>query len=123
VELQGLNGLSLPLTSLSYLNELKFDTVKVDRSFVSALQDGSDKNEIVRTILELAKKIGADVVAEGAETPEQYAELKRLGCQYVQGYFVSRPLEERAAAAWLANHRQQRARLWESEQEQSEIVR
>ncbi len=92
-------------SSLSYLNELTFDTVKIDRSFVHALQDGSDKTEIVRTVLDLAHRLGASVVAEGAETPTQYAELKRLGCQYVQGYFISKPLDERTAASWLAGHR------------------
>lgn len=84
-------------SSLSYLQQLPFDTLKIDRSFVNALQGGSEGAEIVQTILDLARNLGLDVVAEGAETEIQASQLRQMGCQYVQGYYFSRPLDEDAA--------------------------
>ena len=89
-------------SSLAYLHQLAFDTIKIDRSFVQAMDDATDGGHIVRTILDLARNLNVSVVAEGAETAEHMAKLERLGCPYVQGYFVSRPLNEDAATIWLS---------------------
>ena len=79
---------------------------KIDRSFVSnaSAQDGS--LEIVRTILSLARNLGIDAIAEGIETAEQLAQLRKLQCEYGQGYYFRRPLDAAAAAALLASQPQ-----------------
>ena len=78
-------------SSLSYLSCLPFDTVKIDRSFVSQL-GGTESWAIVRTILDLARSMNLDVVAEGVETADQLRTLTALGCARVQGYYFSRPV-------------------------------
>lgn len=79
-------------SSLSYLHRFPIDTLKVDRSFVSTMEDGSENGEIVRTIIALAKALGMDVVAEGIETIHQLHQLRILGCEYGQGFLFSRPV-------------------------------
>jgi diguanylate cyclase (GGDEF)-like protein/PAS domain S-box-containing protein len=79
-------------SSLSYLHRFPIDTLKIDRSFVSQMVDNNENIEIVRTIVMLAQNLGMDVVAEGVETKEQLALLRKLGCENGQGYFFSRPV-------------------------------
>ncbi|MGB8509909.1 MAG: EAL domain-containing protein [Pyrinomonadaceae bacterium] len=78
-------------SSLSYLHRFPIDTLKIDRSFVTRMVDNSENIEIVRTIVMLAQVLGMDVVAEGVETKEQLALLRKLGCENGQGYYFSRP--------------------------------
>lgn len=78
-------------SSLSYLHRFPIDTLKIDRSFVSQMADNNENIEIVRTIVMLAQNLGMDVVAEGVETKEQLALLRKLGCENGQGFFFSRP--------------------------------
>jgi diguanylate cyclase (GGDEF)-like protein len=84
-------------SSLSYLHRFPLDTLKVDRSFVSRMDDQGEV-EIVRAIITLAQNLAMNVIAEGVETPEQLALLRELKCDYGQGYFFSRPLT--AIDAW-----------------------
>jgi diguanylate cyclase (GGDEF)-like protein/PAS domain S-box-containing protein len=79
-------------SSLSYLHNFPIHTLKIDRSFISNKGEVGD-NEIVRTIIMLARNLGLDVVAEGVETEEQLAYLRSLDCEYAQGFLFSRPLE------------------------------
>jgi EAL domain-containing protein (putative c-di-GMP-specific phosphodiesterase class I) len=79
-------------SSLSHLHSFPFDVLKIDRSFVQRMQTGQQPLQIVQTILELARVMGMDVVAEGIETQEQLRLLKELGCPYGQGYLFSRPM-------------------------------
>ena len=79
-------------SSLSYLHRFPINTLKVDRSFVSAMEDGSENGEIVRTVVALAKTLRLNVVAEGIETIHQLHQLRILGCEYGQGYLFSRPV-------------------------------
>ena len=79
-------------SSLSYLHRFPVDTLKVDRSFVSTMEDGSENGEIVRTVIALAKILKLNVVAEGIETIHQFHQLRVLGCEYGQGYLFSEPL-------------------------------
>jgi diguanylate cyclase (GGDEF)-like protein len=79
-------------SSLSYLHRLPVDTLKIDRSFVSTMEEGSENGEIVRTIIALAKALRLGVVAEGIESIHQFHQLRVLGCEYGQGYLFSRPL-------------------------------
>jgi len=92
-------------SSLSYLQQLPFDTLKIDRSFINALQKKAEGGDFVRTILDLARNLNMDVVAEGAETQSHVEQLRDMGCGFAQGYYFSRPLERDAAAALLAQPR------------------
>jgi diguanylate cyclase (GGDEF)-like protein len=80
-------------SSLSYLQRLPIDTLKIDRSFISKILDQPEGNRnIVEAIVSLAHKLGMTVVAEGIETPEQYAALRDMGCELGQGYLFSPPI-------------------------------
>jgi EAL domain-containing protein (putative c-di-GMP-specific phosphodiesterase class I) len=89
-------------SSLSYLQQLPFDTLKIDRSFVNALQEKTERGDLIRTILDLARNLNMEVVAEGVETREQVEQLRNLGCGFAQGYYFSRPLAQAGAAKLLA---------------------
>jgi len=79
-------------SSLSHLHRLHFDTLKIDRSFVARMATEEGGMEMVRAIIALAHSLGMEVVAEGVETEEQLVALRRLGCQYAQGFFLARPV-------------------------------
>ena len=79
-------------SSLHQLHAFPFDVLKIDRSFVSRMTAGDRPLQIVRTIVDLARVLGMDVVAEGIETPEQDALLQNLGCRFGQGFLFSRPV-------------------------------
>jgi EAL domain-containing protein (putative c-di-GMP-specific phosphodiesterase class I) len=87
-------------SSLSYLRHLPINTLKIDKSFVSGLDDPKNL-DIVRAIVTLAQALELDVVAEGIETDSQLAILRSLGCSAGQGYLFSRPLAESQIADWL----------------------
>ncbi len=88
--------------SLSYLHTFPLDVLKVDRSFVSRMNEAPTNAEIVRTIVVLAHNLGLEVIAEGVETAEDVERLTALGCEYGQGYFYSRPLTAERATETLA---------------------
>jgi diguanylate cyclase (GGDEF)-like protein len=90
-------------SSLSYLHQLGVDTVKVDRSFVNLMGTQGTGSEMVRAIVALAHNLGMDVVAEGVETAEQFAELQDLGCEYAQGFYFSKPVDTAAADLLIAS--------------------
>jgi diguanylate cyclase (GGDEF)-like protein len=79
-------------SSLSQLQRLDFDVLKVDRAFTSTLCDGIEGDVFYRAIISMAHALGMQVVAEGVETAQQLQRLQELGCDEVQGYYVSRPL-------------------------------
>jgi diguanylate cyclase (GGDEF)-like protein len=89
-------------SSLSHLDRLPVDTLKIDRSFLEARDGRPHRSEIVRTIVALGHHLGLDVVAEGIETPAQLAELREMGCDHGQGYLFAPPLDAVAATAMLA---------------------
>jgi len=88
-------------SSLSYLKQLPFHTLKIDQSFVSKIPGQAGDTQIVTTILALAKGLELEVVAEGIETQAQYDFLREHGCEFGQGYLMSRPLPADALAAML----------------------
>jgi len=88
-------------SSLSYLHRFPTSTIKVDRSFVSRMGDQSEDAHIVQTIIMLGHNLGMDIVAEGVETAEQLENLRRLHCEYGQGYYFSRPVAVDAIEALL----------------------
>lgn len=80
-------------TSLSFLNRLKIDHIKVDGSFIREITTSKDSFAIVSAIISIAHSIGCKVVAEGVETSEQVAELKKLDCDEFQGNYFGKPRE------------------------------
>jgi diguanylate cyclase (GGDEF)-like protein len=79
-------------SSLAYLQRFPFDTIKIDRELVQASSDGEKGGAIVRSIVALAHELGKKIVAEGVETPEDYAFLRSLGCEYGQGFYYGEPM-------------------------------
>lgn len=79
-------------SSFSHLHRFPIDTLKIDRAFVSRMDASADGTEIVRTMLLLAHNLKMSVVAEGIETAAQIEQLRLLGCEYGQGYFLHRPM-------------------------------
>ncbi len=79
-------------SSLSYLHQFPIDALKIDRSFVMRMIQEPENLEIVKTIIDLAHNLKMDVIAEGVESHQELAMLRSLKCEYVQGYFISRPV-------------------------------
>ncbi|MGH4120980.1 putative bifunctional diguanylate cyclase/phosphodiesterase [Clostridium sp.] len=79
-------------SSLNYLTVLPISTLKIDKSFIDRICDNQSYYGIVECIIQLSKRLGYTVIAEGVEHEEQYLILKKLGCELIQGYFFSRPL-------------------------------
>jgi EAL domain-containing protein (putative c-di-GMP-specific phosphodiesterase class I) len=88
-------------SSLNHLHTFPFDVLKIDRSFVGRMTAGDQPLQIVRTIIELARVLGMDVVAEGIETREQFRLLRQLGCRFGQGYLFGRPMDAHAITSLL----------------------
>ncbi len=88
-------------SSLSYLYKLPIDTLKIDRSFLDNVDRDSDKLEVIRTIILLAKNLGMNVIAEGIENEQQKALLLEYCCQYGQGFLFYKPLSSSLAAGAL----------------------
>jgi EAL domain-containing protein (putative c-di-GMP-specific phosphodiesterase class I) len=88
-------------SSLDHLHSFPFDVLKIDRSFVGRMSEGDQPLQIVRMIVELARVMGMDVVAEGIETCEQYRLLRQMGCRLGQGFLFARPLSAEAVTGLL----------------------
>jgi EAL domain-containing protein (putative c-di-GMP-specific phosphodiesterase class I) len=92
----GVDDFGTGYSSLAYLHRLPLDVLKIDRSFVHGLIQGTENVAIVKTIVSLAANLNLDVIAEGIETEEQREILLSMGCKYGQGYLFSRPIDGRA---------------------------
>jgi diguanylate cyclase (GGDEF)-like protein len=90
-------------SSLSYLHRFPIDALKIDRSFVSTIDQEGKNSEIIKIIITLARALKIKAIAEGVETQVQLDYLKHLGCDEVQGYFFSPPVDIRSAEAFLLN--------------------
>jgi diguanylate cyclase (GGDEF)-like protein len=88
-------------SSLAYLQNLPVDFIKIDRSFCMEMGQDAGKATIVQSTIDLGHNLGLKVVAEGVESAEIYGKLADLGCDYAQGYFLSRPLSPDKATVWL----------------------
>lgn len=91
-------------SSLSYLYIFPLDALKIDRSFVWAMCNNESTMEIVKTIISMAHNMKMEVIAEGVETVEQLEELRKLKCDYYQGYWFSKPLAAGEAETLLKKH-------------------
>ena len=79
-------------SSLSYIHKLPIDAIKIDISFVREMMENVKVKELVKEIIHMSKVLGIETVAEGVETKEQVGLLKQFGCDYLQGYYFSKPL-------------------------------
>ncbi|MBI4928508.1 MAG: EAL domain-containing protein [Anaerolineae bacterium] len=89
-------------SSLGYLDSLPVDAIKIDRSFVNNLGRAKSTTGVVQAIITLAHELDIDVVAEGVETFEQHSVLKHLNCEFMQGFFISEPLDIPGVERYIA---------------------
>ncbi len=89
-------------SSLSYLQRFPFDTVKIDRSFITDMASNEETPVILRAIIRLAHDLDMAVVAEGVETQTESAKLKSLNCEFAQGYLFGAPMDATAAYNFIA---------------------
>lgn len=98
-------------SSLSYLTQFHLNTLKIDRAFVMDIEHSERSNSLVHAIIAMGHSLGLQLVAEGVETEGQAAILEKMGCHYLQGYHISRPIppdellrfaDQRASAAQAA---------------------
>ncbi|MEL7013636.1 MAG: EAL domain-containing protein [Pseudomonadota bacterium] len=87
--------------SISTLQQFPVHRVKIDRSFITGLQDAEEKQNMVAAILTMAGQLGLETLAEGVETPEEEACLIRLGCGHLQGFGIARPMPLNDTLKWL----------------------
>ena len=91
-------------SSLSYLHRLPVDTLKIDRAFVSQMQETSKNYKIAETIIALSNQLGLATIAEGIETQQQIHWLQKHGCEFGQGYLLSKPLAPEIAEKLIGSH-------------------
>jgi len=91
-------------SSLSYLAELPVKTLKIDRSFIAKLSESESNRRIVQAIIALGKAMDLEIVAEGVETDQQYALVRKLGCDLAQGYFIAKPMPADRFRRWCDGH-------------------
>ncbi|MEC3882128.1 EAL domain-containing protein [Halobacillus sp. HZG1] len=87
-----LDDFGVGFSSLSYLNRLPVDAIKIDRSFINQISERGKDVPIVNAIISMAKSLGLQVIAEGVETREHISYLKQKGCYEYQGYYFSKPV-------------------------------
>jgi len=90
-------------SSLAVLTRLPVRTLKIDRSFVSSIGAGDERDEVIRTIIALGHSLNLEIIAEGIETTDQLKQLTGLGCEYGQGFLFSRGLDATGAEALITN--------------------
>lgn len=91
-------------SSLSYLRHFPLDTLKIDHSYITNMSISGDENSkihIIQSTIILAHKLGIDVIAAGVETKQQLAQLRQMKCKYAQGYFFSKPMNNKVAEALI----------------------
>jgi diguanylate cyclase (GGDEF)-like protein len=90
-------------SSLSYLHRFPVNTLKIDASFVRRMDIDHKDAEIIHTIVALAHTLGMDIIAEGVESASQLAQLRALGVEYAQGFYLAKPLDRVAAEALISS--------------------
>ncbi len=88
-------------SSLSYLRMFPFDKIKIDKSFISGLEDDPSARSIVDAILAMARSLGMDVIAEGIETEQQLTIMRQMRCPGMQGFYLGKPLPGEAVHQYL----------------------
>jgi EAL domain-containing protein (putative c-di-GMP-specific phosphodiesterase class I) len=90
-------------SSLAQIKRLPVDELKIDKSFVLALDTQQDDFTIVRSTIEMGHSLGLRLVAEGVENRASSELLSELGCDYLQGYWIAKPMPSNALTDWLDN--------------------
>lgn len=98
-------------SSLSYLSQLPFDIIKIDRSFISQIKSENSETPIINTIVALAKILKMELIAEGIETKSQLKLLNSINCDFGQGYYLSPPLPVASAEKYVLNRNINQAEL------------
>jgi len=93
-------------SSLTSLKNLPVSTIKIDKSFVMAMDEDNNDAAIVKSTIQLGRNLGLEVVAEGVETPNAWARLADMGCDLAQGYYLSRALDGQRFMGWLGAYEQ-----------------
>ncbi|MDF1529290.1 MAG: GGDEF domain-containing phosphodiesterase [Sedimenticola sp.] len=93
-------------SSLAYFKQLPANELKIDRSFILNILNDELDQHIVSTIIQMAKKMRLDIVAEGVETARMLDTLTELGCDIMQGYHIARPMPQQEFVAWIASNEQ-----------------
>lgn len=89
-------------SSLNYIKSLPLNTLKIDKSFIDGLMEDTKEKAIIGSIIDMSHNLGLDVIAEGVERKEEYEYLKYFGCDYIQGFYFSRPLPaEKFNEIWI----------------------
>ena len=91
-------------SSLAYLQQMPVSELKIDRSFVDGIDTAVASQRLVKAMIEMGHGLDLVVTAEGVETPAERSMLESLGCDVMQGYLASKPLEGRAMEAWLLSN-------------------
>ncbi|MES9870547.1 MAG: EAL domain-containing response regulator [Sedimenticola sp.] len=99
-------------SNLTQLRDLPFDELKLDRSYVNPDAHGDRTGVILESTVQMAKKLGMSIVAEGVENKEEWTKVEALGCDQVQGYFTARPMPGDEIPAWMAGWPDLRERLF-----------
>ena len=99
--------------SLAHLSTFPVDVIKMDRAFVARITDDGPGSIITSALIELAHRLDIQVVAEGVETPAQMQRLLALGCEMVQGYFISHPLPASGVGRFLAGRLERTSPVFE----------
>ena len=96
-------------TSIAHIRRFSVRRIKIDRSFVTRVDEDRDQQAMVSAILSMAERLGIETLAEGVETPGEHALLAQLGCGHVQGYGIARPMPLDDTMDWIARHRSRTA--------------
>ncbi len=88
-------------SAMAYLKKFNIDYLKIDRSFIRELETNPDDRAITEAIIVMAHRLGLKVIAEGVETEEQYSLLSSLSCEYIQGYYFSKPMPPEAFLTYV----------------------
>ncbi len=95
-------------SSLSYLTKFPINIVKLDKSFISEMSAREQQYALIDGCIRLSHSLGMNVVAEGVETAKDLAKLKKMGCNFTQGYYHSKPLDSENLYAWITKHESER---------------
>lgn len=95
--------------SITNIRRFAVRRLKVDRSFITHVDDDRDQQRMISAILSLAERLGLETLAEGVETPSEHAMLAQLGCGHVQGFGIARPMPFDDTLEWMTRHRAKQA--------------
>ncbi len=95
-----LDDFGIGFSSISYLVQYPFNTIKIDKSFIQDLSDNANQKSVCRSLVAMGKNLGMNVVAEGVEELEQYDYLCSIGCDKMQGYYFSKPISLELVASF-----------------------